>query len=86
MRLSVQVPLDFLITIKLPHLTGIHISLISGNLTRREINIRLDGFLVFLHNLKDTLTSISIQTTPSSLHLELSSFSDTSAPSPTSAL
>ncbi|KAJ2929158.1 hypothetical protein H1R20_g7950, partial [Candolleomyces eurysporus] len=76
-HLSIHVPLDLLnsfVTIKLPHLTDIHISLISGNLTLREINIRLDGFLVSLHNLKDTLTSISIQTTSSSLHLELSRF------------
>ncbi|RXW12179.1 hypothetical protein EST38_g13677, partial [Candolleomyces aberdarensis] len=76
-RLSIHVPLHLLnsfVTVKLPHLTDIHICLSSGNLTRREIDIHLDGFLVFLHNLKDTLTGMSIQTTPSSVHLELSRF------------
>ncbi|RXW20816.1 hypothetical protein EST38_g5028 [Candolleomyces aberdarensis] len=76
-RLSIHVPLHLLnsfVTVKLPHLTDIHICLSSGNLTRREINIHLDGFLVFLHSLKDTLTGMSIQTTLSSVHLELSRF------------
>ncbi|RXW11929.1 hypothetical protein EST38_g13926, partial [Candolleomyces aberdarensis] len=76
-RLSIHVPLHLLnsfVTVKLPHLTDIHICLSSGNLTRREINIHLDGFLVFLHSLKDTLTGMSIKTTPSSVHLELSRF------------
>ncbi|RXW12303.1 hypothetical protein EST38_g13551 [Candolleomyces aberdarensis] len=76
-HLSIYVPLDLLnsfVTAKLPHLTDIHICLSSGTLARRVIDIHLDGFLVFLHNLKDTLTSISIQTTPSSVNLELSRF------------
>lgn len=76
-HLSIHVPLDLLnsfVTVKLPHLTHIHICLSSAGLTQRQINIHLDGFLVFLHNLKDTLSSISIQTTPSSKNLDLSRF------------
>ncbi|KAJ2919440.1 hypothetical protein MD484_g1027, partial [Candolleomyces efflorescens] len=76
-HLSIHAPLDLLktfVTVRLPQLTHIHICLSSGHLAQRQIDIHLEGFLVFLHNLKDTLTSISIQTTPSSENLELSRF------------
>jgi hypothetical protein len=76
-HLSIHVPLDLLktiVTVRLPQLTHIYICLSSGHLSQTQIDIHLEGFLVFLHNLKDTLTSIAIQTSQSSENLELSRF------------
>ncbi|KAF5340248.1 hypothetical protein D9611_007798 [Ephemerocybe angulata] len=75
--LSIHIPVDLLnsfVTATLPNLQHIHVCLSSGKMSQGRINIHLDGFLVFLHNLKDTLTSFSVRTTPGSESLELSRF------------
>jgi hypothetical protein len=75
--LSIHIPVDLLncfVTATLPHLRNIDITLSSGKMSQRRIDIHLDGFLVFLHNLKDTLRSLFIKTSPSSENLELSRF------------
>ncbi|KAJ3520940.1 hypothetical protein NMY22_g12525 [Coprinellus aureogranulatus] len=75
--LSIHIPVDLLngfVTATLPRLRNIHICLSSGRMSQRKINIHLDGFLVFLHNLKDSLKSLSISSHPSSENLELSRF------------
>jgi len=76
-HLALHIPLEHLATlarITLPSLCTFNIQFTTLALSLREINIYLDGFMVFLHNLKDTLTSLSISSNPRSEHLDLSRF------------
>lgn len=56
----------------MPHLEAIDVCLETGDMAAMTVNIHLDALLVFIHNLKDSLRSLAIRTTPSSEELDLS--------------
>lgn len=56
----------------MPRLEGVDICLDTGTMDALNVNIHLDALLVFIHNLKDSLRSLAIRTTPSSEELDLS--------------
>lgn len=56
----------------MPSLQTLEIRLDTGSMDPLNVNIHLDALLVFIHNLKDSLRSLSIRSTPSSEGLDLS--------------
>jgi hypothetical protein len=58
--------------IRLPHLESLSVQFDTGNLPENDTMHLYDGFIVFINNLKDSLTSLKISSTSSSLNLNLS--------------
>lgn len=73
--LSLHLPTHIYATfaqVKLPRLETISVTFDTGTLDPSIINSHLDAWLVFLHNLRDTLRCLTIKSTPSSEGLDLS--------------
>lgn len=71
-KLTLKIPPEMLSSlnqVRLPKLLSLEINLYTGDWSTVDINNEFDGFLVFIHNLKDTLKSITISSTSSSAHL-----------------
>ncbi|PPQ95142.1 hypothetical protein CVT25_011027 [Psilocybe cyanescens] len=74
-KLTVKVPptmLNSLARIRLPKLEEFVFYFCTGSLSFKEINGAHDGFVVFLNNLKDSLTSLAFLSTHTSQDLDLS--------------
>jgi len=75
LTLSIKLPpelLSLLVRVNLPRLENLEATLHTAELQERDIHNVLDGFIVFVHNTKDTLRSLSILSTSSSENLDLS--------------
>ncbi|KAG2004446.1 hypothetical protein CC2G_003001 [Coprinopsis cinerea AmutBmut pab1-1] len=73
-RLTLYLPFPFygaLAQIRLPELEYISVCFDTGRLDSNAVNVTLDAWLVFLHNLKDTLRALSIRSTAPSEGLDL---------------
>lgn len=73
--LSIKLPpelLSLLVRVNLPRLENLEVTFHMAGLQERDIHIALDGFIVFVHNTKDSLRSLSILSTCSSENLDLS--------------
>ncbi|TFK23980.1 hypothetical protein FA15DRAFT_573734, partial [Coprinopsis marcescibilis] len=72
--LTLNVPLHILGTlaqVSLPKMRDIDVCFNTGKLDFTSINIHLDAFLVFIHNLRDSLESLSFHSTPGSEELDM---------------
>ncbi|KAF5309919.1 hypothetical protein D9619_010602 [Psilocybe cf. subviscida] len=58
--------------VRLPHLETLSVQFDTGNLSESDTMHLYDGFIVFINNLKDSLTSLKVSSTCSSLNLNLS--------------
>ncbi|KAH6904159.1 hypothetical protein BKA70DRAFT_1033814, partial [Coprinopsis sp. MPI-PUGE-AT-0042] len=63
---------DKLSQFSMPQLESLEVCLDTRSMDPMNVNIHLDALLVFIHNLKDSLHSLTIRTTPSSEGLDLS--------------
>ena len=73
--LSIKLPpelLSLLVRVNLPRLENLEVTFHTAGLQEWNIHNALDGFIVFVHNTKDTLRSLSILSTSSSENLDLS--------------
>uniref|UniRef100_A0A8H7XNG0 Uncharacterized protein n=1 Tax=Psilocybe cubensis TaxID=181762 RepID=A0A8H7XNG0_PSICU len=74
-KLTLKVPpsmLNSLARVRLPKLDTFAFHFSTGSLSFREINGLYDGFVVFLNNLKDSLSSLTFLSTHSSQELDVS--------------
>ncbi|KAF8178502.1 hypothetical protein BJ912DRAFT_984042, partial [Pholiota molesta] len=73
--LSVRVPLSMissLARLRLTHLESFTYHFCTGNTPLKDIDDAHDGFVVFVNNLKDSLQELSLLSTSTSQHLDLS--------------
>ncbi|KXN80703.1 hypothetical protein AN958_08284 [Leucoagaricus sp. SymC.cos] len=76
--LTIKVPFEFLqhlSYVRLPQLRSFNIYLCTGDASMEQVQYSLDGFFVFIHNLRD-LEHLGISATSSSRDLDLSYFSN----------
>ncbi len=73
--LSIHVPLPMISSLAVLHMKRLEsftYHICTGTASVKDINEQHDGLIVFIHNLKDSLQSLTLKSTSTSQHLDLS--------------
>ena len=73
--LSIHVPLPMISSLAVLHMKRLEsftYHICTGTASLKDINEQHDGLIVFIHNLKDSLQSLTLKSTSTSQHLDLS--------------